>query len=144
VETIILQKNSTSIIFIDEIDGSDNEVHRTMLQIVTETGRALTTRAASSKVLMATNRPDTLDPALLPSRPCSIARSKLGLSDLERSGHIFSKIPFVAQEWRPGQIRFETHRPAVVPPTKTTRRRIAQRLHRGRQHDCHSRSAQER
>jgi hypothetical protein len=51
-------KQKNSVIFLDEIDGSDNEVHlATMLPIVTETRRALTTRAASSKALTATNQP---------------------------------------------------------------------------------------
>lgn len=63
------------IIFFDEIDaiggarsssdenGSDNEVQRTMLQIVTELDGF--DARGNIKVLMATNRPDTLDPALL-------------------------------------------------------------------------------
>merc|ERR1711892_246058 len=44
-------------------NGSDNEVQRTMLQIVTELD-GFDSRG-NIKVLMATNRPDTLDPALL-------------------------------------------------------------------------------
>ena len=64
------------IIFFDEVDaiggsrtggdgdgGSDNEVQRTMLQIVTELDGF--DPRGNIKVLMATNRPDTLDPALL-------------------------------------------------------------------------------
>ncbi len=62
------------IIFFDEVDaiggarfddgqGSDNEVQRTMLQIVTELDGF--DARGNIKVLMATNRPDTLDPALL-------------------------------------------------------------------------------
>lgn len=62
------------IIFFDEIDaiggarfddgaGGDNEVQRTMLQIVTELD-GFDSRG-NIKVLMATNRPDTLDPALM-------------------------------------------------------------------------------
>eukprot|EP00937_MAST-01D_sp_MAST-1D-sp2_P008093 g8093.t1 len=63
------------IIFFDEVDAiggarsggddgnSDNEVQRTMLQIVTELDGF--DARGNIKVLMATNRPDTLDPALL-------------------------------------------------------------------------------
>ncbi|TYZ60694.1 hypothetical protein PybrP1_005843 [[Pythium] brassicae (nom. inval.)] len=63
------------IVFFDEIDaiggarssaeegGTDNEVQRTMLQIVTELDGF--DPRGNIKVLMATNRPDTLDPALM-------------------------------------------------------------------------------
>ena len=44
-------------------DNSDNEVQRTMLQIVTELDGF--DARGNIKVLMATNRPDTLDPAML-------------------------------------------------------------------------------
>ena len=43
--------------------GGDNEVQRTMLQIVTELDGF--DPRGNIKVRMATNRPDTLDPALL-------------------------------------------------------------------------------
>lgn len=85
------------IIFFDEIDaiggarsggddnGSDNEVQRTMLQIVTELDGF--EARGNIKVLMATNRPDTLDPALL--RPGRLDRKvEFGLPDLEGRGHI--------------------------------------------------------
>lgn len=85
------------IVFFDEIDaiggarsgadenGSDNEVSRTMLQIVTELD-GFDSRG-NIKVLMATNRPDTLDPALL--RPGRLDRKvEFGLPDLEGRGHI--------------------------------------------------------
>lgn len=85
------------IIFFDEIDaiggarssgddnGNDNEVQRTMLQIVTELDGF--DARGNIKVLMATNRPDTLDPALL--RPGRLDRKvEFGLPDLEGRGHI--------------------------------------------------------
>mmetsp|Transcript_52640 Transcript_52640/g.61452 ORF Transcript_52640/g.61452 Transcript_52640/m.61452 type:complete len:437 (+) Transcript_52640:84-1394(+) len=85
------------IVFFDEVDaiggartggdenGSDNEVQRTMLQIVTELD-GFDSRG-NIKVLMATNRPDTLDPALL--RPGRLDRKvEFGLPDLEGRGHI--------------------------------------------------------
>jgi len=85
------------IIFFDEIDaiggarsaaddnGSDNEVQRTMLQIVTELDGF--DARGNIKVLMATNRPDTLDPALL--RPGRLDRKvEFGLPDLEGRAHI--------------------------------------------------------
>merc|ERR1711879_933540 len=69
------------IIFFDEIDsiggarfddgaGGDNEVQRTMLEIVNQLD-GFESRG-NIKVLMATNRPDTLDPALV--RPGRIDR----------------------------------------------------------------------
>merc|ERR1712176_432294 len=70
-----------SIIFFDEIDaiggarggggaGGDNEVQRTMLEIVNQL-EGFESRG-NIKVIMATNRPDTLDPALV--RPGRIDR----------------------------------------------------------------------
>lgn len=85
------------IVFFDEVDaiggarsggddnGSDNEVQRTMLQIVTELDGF--DARGNIKVLMATNRPDTLDPALL--RPGRLDRKvEFGLPDLEGRAHI--------------------------------------------------------
>lgn len=83
------------IIFFDEIDaiggsrsggGTDNEVQRTMLQIVTELDGF--DPRGNIKVLMATNRPDTLDPALV--RPGRIDRKiEFGLPDLKGRAKIF-------------------------------------------------------
>jgi 26S proteasome regulatory subunit T1 len=83
------------IIFFDEIDAiggtrggddnTDNEVQRTMLQIVTELDGF--DARGNIKVLMATNRPDTLDPAML--RPGRLDRKvEFGLPDLEGRTHI--------------------------------------------------------
>jgi len=85
------------IIFFDEIDSiggargdadsgnGDNEVQRTMLQIITELDGF--DPRGNVKVLMATNRPDTLDPAML--RPGRIDRKvEYGLPDLEGRAHI--------------------------------------------------------
>ncbi|CAM9146752.1 unnamed protein product [Pylaiella littoralis] len=87
------------IVFFDEIDaiggsrtggddsGGDNEVQRTMLQIVTELDGF--DPRGNIKVLMATNRPDTLDPALL--RPGRLDRKvEFGLPDLEGRAHILN------------------------------------------------------
>lgn len=85
------------IVFFDEIDaiggarfddggGSENEVQRTMLQIVTELD-GFDSRG-NIKVLMATNRPDTLDAALL--RPGRLDRKiEFGLPKLEGRTRIF-------------------------------------------------------
>ncbi|MCO5593085.1 hypothetical protein L7F22_047091 [Adiantum nelumboides] len=85
------------IIFFDEVDaiggarfddgaGGDNEVQRTMLELINQ----LTVRfdpRGNIKVLMATNRPDTLDPALL--RPGRLDRRvEFGLPDNEGRAHI--------------------------------------------------------
>merc|ERR1712203_659221 len=84
------------IIFFDEVDaiggarfddgaGGDNEVQRTMLEIVNQLD-GFDVRG-NVKVLMATNRPDTLDPALL--RPGRLDRKiEFGLPDLEGRAHI--------------------------------------------------------
>merc|ERR1712178_621522 len=83
------------IVFFDEVDaiggarndeGSDNEVQRTMLEIVNQLD-GFDTRG-NVKVLMATNRPDTLDPAL--ARPGRLDRKiEFGLPDLEGRVQIF-------------------------------------------------------
>jgi 26S proteasome regulatory subunit T1 len=84
------------IIFFDEVDaiggtrfddgsGSDSEVQRTMLEIVNQLD-GFDSRG-NIKVLMATNRPDTLDPALL--RPGRLDRKvEFGLPDLAGRTHI--------------------------------------------------------
>ena len=85
------------IIFFDEVDaiggarfddgsGGDHEVQRTMLEIVNQLDGFES--KGNIKVLMATNRPDTLDPALM--RPGRIDRKiEFGLPDLEGRVHIF-------------------------------------------------------
>ncbi|KAK1443412.1 26S proteasome regulatory subunit [Babesia gibsoni] len=84
------------ILFIDEVDAiggsrgdesghGDHEVQRTMLEIVNQLDGF--DARGNIKVLMATNRPDTLDPALL--RPGRIDRKiEFGLPDLEGRTHI--------------------------------------------------------
>jgi 26S proteasome regulatory subunit T1 len=80
------------IVFFDEIDaiggarhggdeeGGDNEVQRTMLQIATELDGF--DARGNIKVLMATNRPDILDPSLV--RPGRLDRKvEFSLPDLE-------------------------------------------------------------
>lgn len=85
------------IIFFDEVDaiggariddgaGGDNEVQRTMLELINQLD-GFDSRG-NIKVLMATNRPDTLDPALL--RPGRLDRKvEFGLPDLEGRTNIF-------------------------------------------------------
>ncbi len=85
------------VIFFDEIDavggqrfddgaGGDNEVQRTMLELINQLD-GFDSRG-NIKVLMATNRPDTLDPALL--RPGRLDRKiEFDLPDLEGRAHIF-------------------------------------------------------
>ncbi|KAF9388830.1 26S proteasome regulatory subunit 7 [Podila verticillata] len=84
------------IIFFDEVDaiggarfddgaGGDNEVQRTMLELINQLD-GFDSRG-NIKVLMATNRPDTLDPALL--RPGRLDRKvEFSLPDLEGRAHI--------------------------------------------------------
>ncbi|KAL9228465.1 hypothetical protein vseg_004046 [Gypsophila vaccaria] len=93
----IARSKKACIIFFDEIDaiggarfyngpGGDNEVQRTMLEILSQLDGF--DRRGNIKVLMATNRPDTLDPALL--RPGRVDRKvEFGLPDLEGRTQIF-------------------------------------------------------
>ncbi|KAJ3088257.1 26S proteasome regulatory subunit 7 [Quaeritorhiza haematococci] len=79
------------IIFFDEVDaiggarfddgaGGDNEVQRTMLELINQLDGF--DPRGNIKVLMATNRPDTLDPALM--RPGRLDRKvEFALPDLE-------------------------------------------------------------
>lgn len=85
------------IVFFDEIDaiggarfddgsGGDNEVQRTMLELINQLDGF--DPRGNIKVLMATNRPDTLDPAL--TRPGRLDRKvEFGLPDLEGRTNIF-------------------------------------------------------
>lgn len=84
------------ILFIDEVDAiggarggdesGDSEVQRTMLEIVNQLDGF--EARGNVKILMATNRPDTLDPALL--RPGRLDRKiEFGLPDLEGRANIF-------------------------------------------------------
>ncbi|KAI0225690.1 26S proteasome regulatory subunit 7 [Lamellibrachia satsuma] len=85
------------IIFFDEIDaiggarfddgaGGDNEVQRTMLELINQLDGF--DPRGNIKVLMATNRPDTLDPALI--RPGRLDRKvEFNLPDLEGRTQIF-------------------------------------------------------
>ncbi|XP_065842762.1 26S proteasome regulatory subunit 7 [Oscarella lobularis] len=85
------------IVFFDEIDaiggtrfddgaGGDNEVQRTMLELINQLDGF--DPRGNIKVLMATNRPDTLDPALI--RPGRLDRRvEFSLPDLEGRAHIF-------------------------------------------------------
>ncbi|KAK7023825.1 AAA domain-containing protein [Favolaschia claudopus] len=84
------------IIFFDEVDaiggarfddgaGGDNEVQRTMLELINQLDGF--DPRGNIKVLMATNRPDTLDPALL--RPGRIDRRvEFSVPDMEGRAHI--------------------------------------------------------
>jgi 26S proteasome regulatory subunit T1 len=85
------------IIFFDEVDaiggtrfddgaGGDNEVQRTMLELINQLDGF--DPRGNIKVVMATNRPDTLDPALI--RPGRLDRKiEVDLPDLEGRAQIF-------------------------------------------------------
>ena len=85
------------IIFFDEVDafggarfgdadGAEHEVQRTMLELITQLD-GFDSRG-NVKVLMATNRPDTLDPALM--RPGRLDRKiEFAVPDLEGRVQIF-------------------------------------------------------
>lgn len=81
------------IIFFDEIDsiggsrggGDGDDIQRTMLELLNQMD-GFDSRG-NIKVLLATNRPDTLDPAL--TRPGRVDRKlEIGLPDLEGRTHI--------------------------------------------------------
>merc|ERR1712000_72203 len=92
----LARSKKACIIFFDEVDaiggariddgqGVDNEVSRTMLELINQLDGF--EARGNIKVLMATNRPDTLDPALL--RPGRLDRKiEFGLPDLEGRAHI--------------------------------------------------------
>lgn len=85
------------IIFFDEVDaiggaryddgaGGDNEVQRTMLELITQLDGF--DPRGNIKVMFATNRPNTLDPALL--RPGRIDRKvEFSLPDVDGRANIF-------------------------------------------------------
>merc|ERR1712179_817618 len=96
----LARENSPAIIFIDEIDaiatkrfdaqtGADREVQRILLELLNQMdGFDQTTNV---KVIMATNRQDTLDPALL--RPGRLDRKiEFPLPDRRQKRLIFSTI----------------------------------------------------
>lgn len=94
---LLARTKKACIIFFDEIDaiggvrfddgsGGDNEVQRTMLELINQLDGF--DPRGNIKVLMATNRPDVLDPALI--RPGRLDRRvEFGLPDLEGRAHIF-------------------------------------------------------
>nr|CAX70689.1 proteasome (prosome, macropain) 26S subunit, ATPase 2 [Schistosoma japonicum] len=93
----LARSKKACIIFFEEIDavggarfddglGGENEVQRTMLELINQLDGF--DPRGNIKVLMATNRPDTLDPALV--RPGRLDRKvEFGLPDLEGRTHIF-------------------------------------------------------
>ncbi len=93
------RENSPSIIFIDEIDaiatkrfdaqtGADREVQRILIELLNQMDGF--EQSVNVKVIMATNRPDTLDPALL------------------RPGRLDRKIEFPLPDRRQKRLIFQT------------------------------------
>merc|ERR1719272_2361282 len=93
----LARSKKACILFIDEVDaiggargaddsGGDSEVQRTMLEMVNQLDGF--DARGNVKILMATNRPDTLDPALL--RPGRLDRKiEFSLPDPEGRTNIF-------------------------------------------------------
>jgi 26S proteasome regulatory subunit T1 len=93
----LARAKKSCIIFFDEVDafggarfgdadGAEHDVQRTMLELITQLD-GFDSRG-NVKVLMATNRPDTLDPALL--RPGRLDRKiEFSVPDLEGRIQIF-------------------------------------------------------
>ena len=81
----------------DDGAGGDNEVQRTMLELINQLDGF--DPRGNIKVLMATNRPDTLDPALM--RPGRLDRKiEFGLPDLEViTNYVLNKAPIDQQMW---------------------------------------------
>lgn len=107
----LARSKKACIIFFDEVDafggtrfgdGEDNEVQRTMLELINQLD-GFESRG-NIRIIMATNRPDTLDPALL--RPGRLDRKiEFSLPDLAgrtRILEINAKVMSVAKD-----IRFE-------------------------------------
>ncbi|VDL59185.1 unnamed protein product [Hymenolepis diminuta] len=96
----LAKENAPAIIFIDEIDaiatkrfdaqtGADREVQRILLELLNQMDGF--DQAVNVKVIMATNRADTLDPALL--RPGRLDRKiEFPLPDRRQKRLIFSTI----------------------------------------------------
>merc|ERR1719162_639729 len=96
----LAKENSPAIIFIDEVDaiatkrfdaqtGADREVQRILLELLNQMDGFDTT--VNVKVIMATNRADTLDPALL--RPGRLDRKiEFPIPDRRQKRLIFSTI----------------------------------------------------
>lgn len=94
----VAQENAPAIVFIDEIDaigtkrydassGGEREIQRTMLELLNQLDGF--DSQADVKVVMATNRIDSLDPALI--RPGRIDRKiELPLPDIKTKRRIFS------------------------------------------------------
>ena len=93
----VAEENSPAIVFIDEIDavgtkrydsqsGGEREIQRTMLELLNQLD-GFDTRG-DVKVIMATNKIETLDPALI--RPGRIDRKiEFPLPDIKTKRHIF-------------------------------------------------------
>jgi 26S proteasome regulatory subunit T1 len=91
------RSKKTCILFFDEVDafcgarfgdadGAEHEVQRTMLELITQLDGF--DSCGNVKVLMATNRPDTLDPALM--RPGRLDRKiEFAVPELEGRVQIF-------------------------------------------------------
>lgn len=101
------RENAPSIIFIDEVDsiatkrfdaqtGADREVQRVLIELLTQVSPNLLQmdgfdQSTNVKVIMATNRADTLDPALL--RPGRLDRKiEFPLPDRRQKRLIFQTI----------------------------------------------------
>ena len=77
---------TVSLFRFDDGAGGDNEVQRTMLELINQLDGF--DPRGNIKVLMATNRPDTLDPALM--RPGRLDRKvEFSLPDLDGRTNIF-------------------------------------------------------
>jgi 26S proteasome regulatory subunit T3 len=96
----LARENSPAIIFIDEVDaiatrrfdaktGADREVQRILIELLTQMDGF--DQSVNVKVIMATNRADTLDPALL--RPGRLDRKiEFPLPDRRQKRMVFSTI----------------------------------------------------
>ncbi|THH12293.1 hypothetical protein EW146_g7753 [Bondarzewia mesenterica] len=96
----VAEEHAPSIVFIDEIDaigtkryestsGGEREIQRTMLELLNQLD-GFDTRG-DVKVIMATNRIETLDPALI--RPGRIDRKiEFPLPDVKTKRHIFRQV----------------------------------------------------
>ena len=93
---MICREHAPSIIFMDEIDAiggrrfsegtsADREIQRTLMELLNQMDGFDV--LGKVKIIMATNRPDTLDPALL--RPGRLDR-KIGEAGVDSFTHLFS------------------------------------------------------
>jgi len=115
----LARENAPAVIFIDEVDaiatkrfdaqtGADREVQRILMELLTQMDGF--DQSVNVKVIMCTNRADTLDPALL--RPGRLDRKIEFPMPGRREKRLIFQVRF---SWLHGSLNFEVDRTGTVP-----------------------------